>query len=143
MECAPSHPFRPHRQLAAEGFTVSRVVEFCGVVVIGQDASILGFSLHYVSIGSFSVAPDGGVDAFQIWRMHKRKRETVRGNIKHAAVAVGMNSHAAEDGLQSFVQRGGEKILTGLQLPEGVDDERAAGAQDAADGSERLACQEM
>src|SRR2546421_10012946 len=50
-----------------------------------------------------------------------------------------MKPDAGEDRLQSARERGGEKVAVGAKLAEGVDDERAAGTQDAPDGGEGFA----
>src|SRR6266404_818701 len=83
------------------------------------------------------------MNAVEVRWMDEVKRGAVGGDVEEAAVAITVDFHVGEGGLQSSRQRGRKKVLAGFNMAEGVDDERAVGAQNLADGRERFARQQV
>src|ERR1017187_7046428 len=86
MDTDKSHLPRPHRQPAAEIFTVPSVVEFSRIVVVGQQAAMAGQRVHDAVVGGFGVMEDFRMDVLQAWRAHKGRRLTIRGDKEDSSI---------------------------------------------------------
>jgi hypothetical protein len=104
---------------------------------------MFGDGVHDAGVGGLGVVKDIGMDVAEVRGVDEFEAGAVGGGEEDAAVSAGVRHDGKEDRFERLVQGGGEKVAPGFQVAKGIDNERAAGAQDAADGGEGLSGQQM